>query len=65
MTKEEVAVHLKNMLVIAEALASEGQWEARSDVNQILLQMLEDIKLLMKEHVMQNAELPLFPLFSP
>ena len=65
MTKEEVAVHLKNMLVIAEALASKGQWEARSDVNEILLQMLEDIKLLMKEHVMQNAELPLFPLFSP
>ena len=58
MTKEEVAVHLKNMLVIAEALASKGQWEARSDVNQILLQMLQDIKLLMKEHilyiVMQN-----------
>ena len=46
MTKEEVAVHLKNMLVIAEALASKGQWEARSDVNQILLQMLQDIKLL-------------------
>ena len=58
MTKEEVAVHLKNMLVIAEALASKGQWEARSHVNQILLQMLQDIKLLMKEHilhiVMQN-----------
>ena len=54
MTKEEVAVHLKNMLVIAEALASKGQWEARSDVNQILLQMLEDIKLLMKEHIMYN-----------
>ena len=58
MTKEEVAVHLKNMLAIAEALASKGQWEARSDVNEILLQMLEDIKLLMKEHilyiVMQN-----------
>ena len=52
MTKEEVAVHLKNMLVIAEALASKGQWEARSDVNQILLQMLEDIKLLIKEHMM-------------
>ena len=58
MTKEEVAVHLKNMLVIAEALASKGQWEARSDVNQILLQMLEDIKLLMKEHIV------MFPLFS-
>ena len=58
MTKEEVAVHLKNMLVIAEALASKGQWEARSDINHILLQMLQDIKLLMKEHilyiVMQN-----------
>ena len=52
MTKEEVAVHLKNMLVIAEALASKGQWEARSDVNQILLQMLQDIKLLMKEHIL-------------
>ena len=58
MTKEEVAVHLKNMLVIAEALASKGQWEARSDVNHILLQMLEDIKLLMKEHIV------MFPLFS-
>ena len=52
MTKEEVAAHLKNMLDIAEALASKGQWEARSDVNQILLQMLQDIKLLMKEHVL-------------
>ena len=60
MTKEEVAVHLKNMLDIAVALASEGQWEARLDVNQILLQMLEDIKLLMKEHVVM-----LFPLFPP
>ena len=56
MTKEEVAVHLKNMLVIAEALASKGQWEARSDVNQILLQMLEDIKLLMKEHVVMLCD---------
>lgn len=54
MTKEEVAVHLKNMLVIAEVLASKGQWEARADVNQILLQMLEDIKLLMKEYIMYN-----------
>ena len=54
MTKEEVAVYLKNMLVIAEALASKGKWEARSDVNQILLQLLEDIKLLMKEHIMYN-----------
>ena len=52
MSKEEVAVHLKNMLVIAEALASKGQWEARSDVNEILLQMLQDIKLLMKEHIL-------------
>ena len=56
MTKEEVAVHLKNMLVIAEALASKGQWEARSDVNEILLQMLEDIKLLMKEHVVMLCD---------
>ena len=56
MTKEEVAVHLKNMLDIAEALASKGQWEARSDVNEILLQMLEDIKLLMKEHVVMLCD---------